>query len=84
MGIKILIFVKLEIELVYFLEKIIVDSGLNDNEVKKKIDEVYWDLNGLKKGLDLIYDKVFSFYVYLIKYFLDNVYCSYFVYFFIY
>ncbi|WLT40163.1 hypothetical protein NON20_20385 [Synechocystis sp. B12] len=83
-GIKTSIFAKLETELVHFLEKIIADSGLNDNEAKKKIDEAHRDLNGLKKGLDPTYDKAFSPHVYLIKYFLDNVYCSYLAYFFIY
>ncbi|UAJ73002.1 hypothetical protein IQE94_01200 [Synechocystis sp. PCC 7339] len=83
-GIEESIFTKLETELVIFLEKIIDAVDLNKNQVKQKIKEAYRDLNGLKKGIDPTYDKAFSPHVYFIKYFLDNVYCSYLAYFFIY
>ncbi|QHV00384.1 Slr0286 family photosystem II assembly protein [Synechocystis sp. CACIAM 05] len=83
-GIEKLIFAKLETELVNFLQKIITTNDLSDDQIKKRIDEAHRDLMGLKKGLDPTYDKNFSPHVYLIKYFLDNVYCSYLAYFFIY
>ncbi len=83
-GIEKLVFTKLENELANFLQKIIASSDLSDSQIKQRMNEAHKDLMSLKKGLDPTYDKNFSPHVYLIKYFLDNVYCSYLAYFFIY
>lgn len=81
-GIDSLVFTELEIALVEFLttELARVPQELRDHELIKAGE----DLNGLKKGRDPSYSYRLSSHIYLISYFLENVYSLYLAWFLIY
>ena len=81
-GIDRPVFTDLEIALVNFLKEELarVPEALRDRELTKAQE----DLNGLKKGIDPNYDCRLSSHIYLINYFLENVYCLFLAWFLIY
>jgi hypothetical protein len=81
-GIEPRVFEELEIALVDFLETELnkISQETRDRELSKAIQ----DLEGLKKGIDPQYNLPLSPHVYLSKYFLENIYCSYLSWFLIY
>ena len=74
----------LEISLVDYLVSEINASKLTSEETKKEFKKAWQDLQKLKQGLDPDYNLKFSPHVYLMQYFLENVYCNYLAYFLIY
>jgi hypothetical protein len=74
----------LEINLVDYLVSEINASKLTPEETKKEFKKAWQDLQKLKQGLDPDYNLKFSSHVYLMQYFLENVYCNYLAYFLIY
>ena len=83
-GIDAKVFESLEISLVDYLITEINDKKLSQNQLKIEFQKAQKDLKKLKQGNDPDYDQKFSSYVYLIQYFLDNIYCNYLAFFLIY
>lgn len=81
-GIDRYIFDELEIALVDFLETEFNKIPFKDREAK--IQEALTDLLGLKQGIDPSYNYILSPHIYLLKYFTENVYCTYLAWFLIY
>ncbi|VEP18917.1 conserved hypothetical protein [Hyella patelloides LEGE 07179] len=81
-GIDRPIFNELEIALSNFLETEINKVSCQHREAK--LQEAIDDLLGLKKGIDPNYSYFFSPHVYLLKYFTENVYCTYLAWFLVY
>ncbi|MEB3249692.1 MAG: hypothetical protein VKK07_10140 [Merismopediaceae bacterium] len=83
-GIDFDVFESLETNLVDYLKSEINNKNLSSRQVKIELKKAKEDLERLKKGDDPDYDAKFSPHVYLIQYFLDNVYCNYLALFLIY
>lgn len=81
-GIESKVFTDLEIGLVDFCQTEI--NKIPENIRLPEIDKAIDDLEGLKKGIDPQYNYCLSSHIYLLKYFLDNVYCAYLAWFLIY
>jgi hypothetical protein len=81
-GINQPVFDELEIALVAFLEREIEKTS--EQNRKNKLQEAITDLLGLKQGIDPNYSYFFSPHIYLLKYFTDNVYCTYLAWFLVY
>jgi hypothetical protein len=81
-GIESQIFSDLELALVDYLETEInkIPEQIRCPEINKAVK----DLEGLKQGIDPQYNHRLSSHIYLLKYFLDNIYCSYLAWFLIY
>jgi len=81
-GIDERIFDDFEYHLAQFLER---DFKTRDRaQLQQELQLAHQDLNKLRRGIDPDYDQLLSSQLYLAKYFLDNVYCSYLAWFFIY
>jgi hypothetical protein len=83
-GIEKPIFDEIEYYLVDFLEKEINKINLNEQCKKLEFFKAFDDLNNLKKGIDPTYDLILSPHVYLMQYFLENIYCNFLAIFLIY
>ena len=81
-GIDRPIFEQLEIALSEFVEREI--EKLKPPVKQRKLQEAIDDLLGLKKGIDPSYSYYLSPHVYLLKYFVENVYCTYLAWFLVY
>ena len=81
-GINRQVFDDLEIALADFIETEISKIPLKYRETK--LQEALDDLLGLKKGIDPTYSYSLSPHVYLLKYFPDNIYCTYLAWFLVY
>ena len=81
-GIDERIFEHFEAELTAFIQKLLENypSSKFDRDLEAAIE----DIEGLKRGIDPEYDGDLSPHVYLMKYFLENVYCNYLAWFLIY
>lgn len=81
-GIESQVFTDLELALVDYLETEInkVPKQICCQEIAQAVN----DLEGLKQGIDPHYNHRLSSHIYLLKYFLDNIYCSYLAWFLIY
>ncbi len=81
-GIDRIVFEQLEIALADFIETEInkVSSPYKEDKLQEAVD----DLLCLKQGIDPQYSYSFSPHVYLLKYFSENVYCTYWVWFLVY
>jgi hypothetical protein len=60
------------------------DRHLSQNQLKIEFQKAQKDLKKLKQGNDPDYNERFSAYVYLIQYFLENIYCNYLAFFLVY
>lgn len=84
-GIEHKVFESLELSLAEFIqeefEKII---KLSPTKFKNEINLARHDINGLKNGIDPSYNCSLSSHIYLLQYFLENVYCNYLAWFLIY
>lgn len=81
-GIDERIFDDFEFHLAQFLER---DFQTRDrNSLQKELKTAFQDLEKLRQGRDPDYNQPLSSQLYLAKYFLENVYCSYLAWFFIY
>ena len=81
-GIDRIVFEQLEIALADFIETEI--NKVASPQKEAKLQEAVDDLLGLKQGIDPQYSYFFSPHVYLLKYFSDNVYCTYWAWFLVY
>ena len=81
-GIDRIVFEQLDIALADFIETEINKVASPQREAK--LQEAVDDLLGLKQGIDPQYSYSFSPHVYLLKYFGDNVYCTYWAWFLVY
>ena len=81
-GVEQRVFDDFEAKLADFLQKEL--KNLRKDVLASKLDEAIEDIEGLKRGLDPKYSFQLSPHVYLMKYFLDNVYCAYIAWFMIY
>ncbi|RMG07902.1 MAG: photosystem II assembly protein [Cyanobacteria bacterium J055] len=81
-GIDRRIFSPLEAIISDFLEKELL--GIQEPSRTANFRTALQDLYGLKRGLDPNYSSQLSPHLYLIKYFLENVYCTYLAWFFVY
>jgi hypothetical protein len=81
-GIDNRIFDNFEHHLVEFLEKDF--KGRDSETLTAELQAAFQDLDNLRRGIDPQYNRKLSSQVYLLKYFLDNVYCSYIAWFLIY
>ena len=81
-GIDKSIFDDLEIALSDFVEAQI--NKVKPESRETKLQEALDDLLGLKKGIDPSYSYFYSPHVYLLKYFTENIYCTYIAWFLIY
>ncbi|MCC0178245.1 photosystem II assembly protein [Waterburya agarophytonicola K14] len=81
-GINLPVFEELEIALVEFLQ---IELNKVPDEIRdRELTQAWEDLNSLKQGKDPAYNYSLTPHVYFIKYFLENVYCVYLAWFFIY
>ncbi len=81
-GIEQKVFNNLEINLVDFLETEF--TKIPAHNLDNKLAEAIQDLAGLKQGIDPNYSCSLSPHIYLLKYFLENIYCSYLAWFLLY
>lgn len=81
-GIDRIVFEQLEIALASFIETEI--NKVSSPHREAKLQEAVDDLLGLKQGIDPQYSYSFSPHVYLLKYFSENVYCTYWTWFLVY
>lgn len=83
-GIERQIFDEIECCLVDFLEKEINKINGDEEYKKSELVKAFDDLNNLKRGVDPSYNLMLSPHVYLMQYFLDNIYCNFIALFLIY
>jgi hypothetical protein len=83
-GIDAKVFEALEISLVDYLTTEMNDKNLSQIQIKIEFQKAQKDLKKLKQGTDPDYNERFSAYVYLIQYFLENIYCNYLAFFLVY
>lgn len=81
-GIDRIVFEQLEIALANFIETEI--NKVYSPKREEKLQEAIDDLLGLKQGIDPQYSYSFSPHVYLLRYFSENVYCTYWTWFLVY
>lgn len=81
-GIESKVFSELEIALTNFLDEEI--DKVSTQVISKELTQAVADIKGLKQGIDPQYNFRLSPHIYLLTYFLENTYCAYLAWFFIY
>jgi len=81
-GIEERVFDDFEANLAYFIDTEL--EKISPGKLKDELNKAIEDLEGLKQGIDPNYNFKLSAYVYLLKYFPENVYCAYLAWFLIY